>query len=67
MPVMDYCDYAIDSGPVALVRRQQTLQNKCLRLCVGIRDHRDIRTTALHTRCDLDFLAVRRNCYLLDV
>ena len=65
LPVLDYCDYIIDSGPVALIRRLQTLQNKCLRLCLGIKDPRDIAVADLHLRCKLSLLRERRNCHLL--
>ena len=29
LPVFDYCDYVVESGPVTAVRRLQTTQNKC--------------------------------------
>ena len=67
LPVMDYCDFIIDSGPVANVRKLQTTQNKCLRLCLGIVDPRDIPIHVLHTRCKMDLLSERRNCHLLSL
>ena len=35
LPVFDYCDYVVESGPVAAVRKLQTMQNKSLRVCKG--------------------------------
>ena len=65
MPVFDYCDFIIDSGPVTAVRRLQIVQNKCLRLSLGICDPRDISIVDLHDRCKIDTLSERRRKHLL--
>ena len=60
LPVFDYCDFIIDSGPVSLVRKLQTTQNKRLRVSQGLRHTRDIRSNALHALCDMQKLSFHR-------
>ena len=67
LPIFDYCDFVLDAGPVNSVRGLQTVQNRCLRLCLGILDPRDITTAALHTRCSLVKLFIRRRKHILSI
>ena len=67
LPVLDYCDYIVDSGPVPRRRKMQTMQNRCLRVCLGIRDPRDISTDALHVLCSIVRLNERRRTHLLSL
>ena len=65
LPILEYCPLVIDGGPVGAVRKLQTLQNDCLRICKSIADPRDIRVHDLHLECKLDELAYRRNKQIL--
>ena len=46
-------------------RSRSLLQNHCLRVCLGIRDPRDITRVDLHNECGCDFLIERRRVNLL--
>ena len=65
LPVFDYCDVIIESANDTSVEELQTIQNHCLRCCLGIWDPRDITRIALHAQCDCKMLKNRRERSLL--
>ena len=65
LPSLEYCDFVLESGPVGLVEEVQTIQNHCLRCCLGIVDPRLITRIALHTECKCKWLGQRRKENLL--
>ena len=60
LPTFDYCDGVIESGPDDLCKEIQTIQNHCLRCCLGILDPRLIGTNELHNECKCKRLVHRR-------
>ena len=67
MPALEYCDFLVESGPVGLAEGLQTIQNHCLRCCLGIIDPRLITREALHIRCKCNWLWSRRQRNLLSL
>ena len=65
LPCFEYCDFILESGPEGTARNIQTLQNHCLRCCMGIRDPRAITIDDLHVECTMNRLITRRNNSLL--
>ena len=65
LPTFDYCDILIESGPEDLIKEIQTIQNHCLRCCLGIIDPRLISINDLHTECSCKKLLLRRRETLL--
>ena len=65
LPVFDYADIVIDGGPTLAISRLQTVQNNCLRLCLGIKKTRDISTIDLHILCSAEKLKLRRKKHVL--
>ena len=67
VPALEYCNFIFGSGPDGMGKELQTIQNHCLRCCLGIVDPRLIRTDALHTSCECDRLAYRRRRSVLSL
>ena len=65
LPTFEYCDFVLESGPEGLVQELQTVQNHCLRYCLGIADPRLITRVALHVTCKCKWLHDRRRINLL--
>ena len=65
LPCLEYCPIITDGGPAGLVKKLQTSQNDCLRICDRIFDARDANIAALHHDNKMDYLAPRRAKLLL--
>lgn len=65
LPVFEYCDFSVESGPPDPVKHLQTIQNHCLSCAMGIVDPRLISRVALHVHCTCKWLARRRHDNLM--
>ena len=65
LPVFDYGDIMTDCGSDGLVKDIQTLQNHCLRTCIGVKNPQLISRVVLHELCHCETLIVRRTRNLL--
>ena len=65
LPTFEYCSFVLDSASNLDQKSLQTLQNKGLRDCIGIRNPRDITREELHRTCKVDTLSRRRDISLL--
>ena len=64
VPIIEYCDFLIESGKPTLVRKLQTHQNNGLRICTR-KKIGDISTNQLHKTCKVERLEPRRKRHLL--
>ena len=64
LPYFDYGDVIYDKANAGPLKKLQTLQNKCLRLCLG-RDNR-FSTDAVHKLSKSPFLKDRRHAHVLN-
>ena len=65
LPVFDYADRAIDGGPTLAISRLQTVQNNCLRLCLGIKKNVTlVRLTCIFCVRPKNFNFVGKNMFL---
>ena len=60
IPIFDYGAEVVDGAPELIVDSLQTVQNHCLRSCMGIKDPRDISRNDLHVLCTCKKLYDRR-------
>ena len=65
LPSLEYCSFILDSATVRDQQRLQTLQNRGLRKCLGIKNPLDITEEALHTAAEMDTLSRRRDVQLI--
>ena len=66
-PIMEYCAFITDGGPVWFARKLQVLQNDALRIAERTRDPRDADVNDLHELHELEFLQPRRDRQLLSL
>ena len=64
-PIVDYCGFLSEGGPVWAVNKLQTLQNDGIRICERILDPRGHNVDALHTQNKVTKLKVTRDRQLL--
>ena len=62
LPYFDYCDVVYNSANSGCLDKLQRLQNKCLKLCLGL--HKLHSTTAVHREAKCAKLQVRRQVHL---
>ena len=63
VPIIEYGDFIIDSGPVKLIRKLQTHQNNGLRICMR-KKIGEVSTNYLHSKCKVERLELRRKRHL---
>ena len=59
IPLMEYGNFLIDSGPATLIKKFQPLQNRGLRICLKKRIGQ-MSTNKLHKKCKVERLDIRR-------
>ena len=64
-PILEYCSFVLDGGPVWVGRKLQKLQNDALRIMERVKDPRDMHVDELHRLHDLEKLQPRRERQLL--
>ena len=63
VPIIEYCDFLVDSGPADRIRKLQTHQNNGLRICVR-KKIGEMTTNQLHKKCNVERLDPRRRKHL---
>ena len=64
LPYFDYADIIFDKANAGSLKKLQTLQNKCLRVCLG--RERRFSTDAAHKLANVPFLKDRRSAHVLN-
>ena len=65
LPYFDYADIIFCKANARDLDRLQTLQNKCLKICMG--KERRFSTERIHKLANVPFLSDRRNAHLLNL
>ena len=64
LPYFDYPDVIFCKANANVIGKLQTLQNKCLRICLG--EHRRFSTDRAHKQANVPLLCDRRNAHVLN-
>ena len=64
IPYLDYADIIFSKANSNVLDKLQTLQNKCLKICLG--HNRRFSTDQVHKQSDIPFLSDRRNAHTLN-